>query len=418
MNINTVLIYISSFVGLFTSIFYILTLNSPTKRQAPKPDPNYKPRVSIIIPIWNEGSANGERLKKTVDSLLKCNYPKDKLEIIIVNDGSTDNSLMLAKSYEKFGIKVLSNKVSGGKTNAINKGMKHATGELVAGLDADSFIEPDVITKMVPYFKRKKVMAAIPSVKIFKPKTILQKIQFQEFLSAVFIRHVQGELGSIPLAPGAFTMIRKEFIDKFGGLNPHTMVEDLEMSMRIQSEHYLIENVVEVNVYTSGVTSMKAFILQRIRWFLGFIIQIKKYKHLFNKKYGNLGVFILPISVAFIVLTLIIFTYSAIALIINLIKWIHGIYIAGFVFNLFEFNKDLFFITINNKTLLPLLLLIIILLFMFYVKKISKEKQNILIPFITFAFTYWFLGAICWILAIYHYILKKPVRWGPNKFIS
>lgn len=418
MSFSEVLIYVASFIGLFTSIFYILTLTSPSRSRIPKPDPHFKPKVSIIIPIWNEGSANGERLRKTVDSLLNCNYPKDKLEIIIVNDGSTDNSLELAKGYEKYGVKVLSNDVSGGKTNAINKGMKFATGELVAGLDADSFIEPDVIDKMVPCFKKEKVMAVIPSIKIHKPKSILQKIQFQEFLSAVFVRHLQAELGAVPLAPGAFTMIRKEFIDKYGGLNPHTMVEDLEMSMRIQSENYLIENVIDVNVYTSGVKTIKAFILQRIRWFLGFLIQVKKYKHLFGKQYGNLGIFILPVSVAFIVLTLIMFTYSSIMLVVNLVKWIHEVYIAGFVFDWFSFNKDLFFITITNKTLLPLLLLIIMLVFMFYIKKISKEKENILIPFITFAFTYWFLGALCWILAIYHYVMKKPVRWGPNKFIS
>ena len=318
MNFSNLLIYIASFIGLFTSVFYILTLLSPSRKKILKPDPNYKPKVSIIVPIWNEGSANGERLKKTIRSLLNCNYPKNKLEIIIVNDGSTDNSLKLAKKYERFGVKVFSHKKSKGKTGAINTGMKHATGELVAGLDADSFILPDVIDKMVPSFKNKNVMAVIPSIKIYKPKSILQLIQYQEFLSAVFIRHLQAELGAIPLAPGAFTMIRKSFIDKYGGLNPNTMVEDLEMSMRIQSENYLIENVINVNVYTSGVKTLKAFVNQRIRWFLGFIIQIKKYKHLFSKKYGNLGVFILPVSVAFIILSIIVFVYGMVMIIIIL----------------------------------------------------------------------------------------------------
>jgi poly-beta-1,6-N-acetyl-D-glucosamine synthase len=418
MGFSDILIYIASFIGLFTSLFYILTLLSPSRSKSLRKDHKFKPKVSIIVPIWNEGSANGERLKKTINSLLNCNYPKEKLEIIIVNDGSTDNSLELAKGYEKYGIKVLSNKISGGKTNAINKGMKYATGELVAGLDADSFIEPDVIDKMVPYFKKKKVMAVIPSVKIYKPKTFLQKIQFQEFLSAVFVRHLQAELGAIPLAPGAFTMIRKTFIDKYGGLNPHTMVEDLEMSMRIQSENYLIENVIDVNVYTSGVKTVKAFFLQRIRWFLGFIIQIKKYKHLFGRKYGNLGVFILPVSVAFILLTIIVFCYSAVMLVTNTIKWIHEISIAGYVFEWFPMHKDLFFFTISNKTILPIILLIIMFLFMRYIKKISNEKQSIIIPFISFIFTYWLLGALCWLISIYYYITKKPVRWGPNKFIS
>ncbi len=418
MEANSILIYLASAVGLFTSVFYILTILSPSRANLHKADPKYKPKVSVIIPIWNEGSAKGERLKKTLDSLLASNYPKEKLEIIIVNDGSTDNSLELAKTYEKYGVLVLSHEKSRGKTNAINTGMKHATGEFVAGLDADSYMEPDVIGRMVPCFKNKKVMAVIPSIKIAKPKGLLQKIQFHEFLSAVLVRHLQAELGAIHLAPGAFTMIRKTFIDKYGGLNPHTMVEDLEMSMRIQSEHYMIENVIDVQVFTSGVTTLKAFVSQRVRWFLGFLIQIKKYKHMFSARYGNLGLFILPASVAFIFLSLASFLYASVMLVVNIIKWIHEIRIAGFIFDLEFINTDLFFFTFSNKVVIPLLLLVIMFMFTLYIKRISNEKENILIPFILFISTYWFLGAYCWLKALYHYITKKPIRWGPNKFIS
>jgi cellulose synthase/poly-beta-1,6-N-acetylglucosamine synthase-like glycosyltransferase len=418
MSFNTIIIYILSFAGLFTSIFYFLTLTSPRKSKA-QTKIKYFPKISVIIPIWNEGSANGERLRKTLDSLLNCDYPKDKLEIIIVNDGSTDNSLELAKEYEKHGAIVLSHKVSQGKTNAVNKGMKYATGELVTGFDADSFMMPDVFMKLIPCFNNKNVMAAIPSIKIWKPKSILQMIQAQEFFSAVFIRYLQSELGGLPLAPGAFTLIRKSFLDKYGQLSSNTMVEDLEISLRIQSENYLIEHIIDANVYTSGVKTFKAFVSQRLRWFCGFIIQIKKYKHLINKKYGNLGVFILPSSIGFVLLSLIAFSYGIVMIVYNLIKYLIRVSLVGINLDkLFELKLELFFMDINNQTMIPILLLIILFSYIMYTKVMSKEKQPIFWQFVVFTLTYWFLGPFCWIKAIYYHLLKKKIKWGPNYFTS
>jgi cellulose synthase/poly-beta-1,6-N-acetylglucosamine synthase-like glycosyltransferase len=382
-------------------------------------DPSFRPKISVIIPMWNEGVEGGKRLRKTIDSVLNSNYPKKKLEIIIVNDGSTDNSLEIANSYRKYGVKVLTHKKSRGKTYAVNRGMKIATGELVVGLDADSYMMPDVFEKLVPCFKDKHVMAAIPSIKISKPSTFIQQVQSQEFLSAVFIRHIQSELGGIPLAPGAFTLVRKSFIDKHGALRTDTMVEDLELSMRIQSEGYLIENVVNANVYTSGVKTMKSFVSQRLRWFVGFIIQIKKYKHLISPKYGNLGVFILPVSILYIVLTIFVFCYAMIMFFVNLIKWINALNLVGFSLkDIFDYKFDAYYLTIDNTTILPIILFFVLLLFMYYIKKISEEKQAIIKPFFIFTFTYWLLGSVCWLIAIYYYIAGKKIKWGPNYFSS
>jgi cellulose synthase/poly-beta-1,6-N-acetylglucosamine synthase-like glycosyltransferase len=416
ITFHDILMYILCFVGFFTSFIFLLTIMSPKKKKYPL-DPNFRPKISIIIPMWNEGTENGKRLRKTLDSVLSSHYPKNKIEIIIVNDGSTDNSLEIVKPYKKFGIKIISYKKSHGKTYAINQGMKIATGELVAGFDADSYMMPDVLEKLVPCFKDKNVMAAIPSIKISKPTSFIQQVQFQEFLSAVFIRHVQSELGSIPLAPGAFTLVRNSFVKKHGALRTDTMVEDLELSLRIQSEGYLIENVVNANVYTSGVKTLKAFANQRLRWFVGFIIQMKRYKHLIHPRYGNLGVFILPISIVYIILTIFVFCYAIIMFIINSVKWVNAINLVGFRFkNLFDFKFDLYYLTIDNTTILPLFLFIILLLFMFYIKRISEEKEGILKPFIFFTFTYWFLGSICWLIALYYYFTGKKVKWGPNYF--
>lgn len=367
--------------------------------------------------MWNEGAEQGKRLRKTINSVLNSKYPKNKIEIIVVNDGSTDDSLAIIKSYERRGVKIISYKKSRGKTHAINEGIAIATGELIAGLDADSYLMPDVLEKLVPCFKDKNVMASIPSIKIAKPTSVIQYIQFQEFLSAVFIRHVQSELGAIPLAPGAFTLVRGSFIKKHGALRTDTMVEDLELSMRIQSEGYLIENVVNANVYTSGVQTLRAFVNQRLRWFFGFIIQMKRYKHLIHSRFGNLGLFILPTAILYIILTVFVFCYAMVMLFINTLKWINVIRLVGFnLSDYFEFNFDPYYLVVNNTTVLPFILFFVLLLFMVYTKHVSEEKQPILKPFFVFTFTYWFLGSVCWLIAIYYYLAGKKVKWGPNYF--
>jgi cellulose synthase/poly-beta-1,6-N-acetylglucosamine synthase-like glycosyltransferase len=418
LTFHEILLYFFCFIGLFVSFFFMLTLFSSEKKRH-LPDSNFHPMVTIIIPIWNEGSANAERLKKTVNSLLYCDYPKNKLEIIIVNDGSTDNSLELANNYKKYGVKVFSNKVSCGKTYAVNVGLKHAKGEFISTLDADSFIMPDVIDKLVVCFKDKRVMAAVPSIKIWNPKSFLQKVQFHEFFSAVFIRHIQSEINAVPLAPGAFTLIRKSFLDGYGSLRTDTMVEDLEISMRIQSNNFIIENVIDANVYTSGVKTLKSFINQRIRWFCGFFIQMKNYKFLISKNYGDLGVFVLPMSLFYVFLSIFLFFYTILLIIINTVDWIFTIALVGFNFSrIFEFNLDPFFLTINTVTVVPFILFFVMAVFIYYTKFISDETQGVFLPFLFFNMSYWFLGSLCWVLAFYAYLTHKKIKWGPNYFNS
>jgi cellulose synthase/poly-beta-1,6-N-acetylglucosamine synthase-like glycosyltransferase len=178
--IGEVLLYCSIFAGLFVSIFYMILLISDQDKPFKKSSKKYT--ISVIIPFWNEGAKNGERLKKTLDSIFSVDYPKALLQIILVNDGSTDDSLDIAKEYESKGALIFSHKKPKGKTIAVNTGIEHATGELIVGLDADSFVSLDIFQKLVPAFANAHVMAVIPSIKIWKPKGILQKIQFQEFL--------------------------------------------------------------------------------------------------------------------------------------------------------------------------------------------------------------------------------------------
>ena len=159
VSFNDLVVYLVCIIGIFTYIVFLLTLFSPNKKKYEK-DSSYRPKVSILVPVWNEAREEGIGIRRTLDSLIGCDYPKEKLEIIVVNDGSTDASLDIIKEYKKHGIKIFSHKKPKGKTKALNTGFKHSSGELIASLDADTIIMPDVLDKLVPCFKDKDVMGA------------------------------------------------------------------------------------------------------------------------------------------------------------------------------------------------------------------------------------------------------------------
>ena len=294
-----IVIYIIFFIAFYvTTVALIKFFTNHSKLKNPKP--KRFPSVTIAVPVFNAENT----IKKTLDSLLKLKYPKNKLKIVVVNDGSTDNTLKIAKSYESKCVIVYSKKNTG-KSDSLNYAIKRCDTELFTCLDADCFVFPDALKQMVGYFENKKVMGVTGSIKIWKPKKIIEKIQLIEFLSSTFIRKVFAFLGGLPLAPGPFTIYRMSFFKRHGGYDTTTLAEDVEMALRVENKKYLIENAIDVNIYTSAVPKFKGVLMQRLRWFRGFIDNLVKYKHMFlSKKYGNLGIFVLPSSVLMILVSL------------------------------------------------------------------------------------------------------------------
>ena len=285
MRWDIILVYIVIYLSLFFTLVYFINFFE-NKRKLKNPKPKKFPKVSIIVPVFNEE----ETIAKTLTSLLNLRYPKNKLEIFVVDDGSTDKTYDIAKSFKKKGVVVLKKKNSG-KSDSINYALKRASGELAGALDADSFVMPDALEKVVGYFENPRVMAVTPSIKIWKPHNIFQRMQFIEFLASSFMRKVMSFLGGVPFTPGPFTIYRISFFKKHGFYDTSTLTEDTELALRIESHKYIIENAIDVNVYTVGVPTFKGLLSQRIRWYRGMLDNFWNYRHMFSKRYGNLGLF-------------------------------------------------------------------------------------------------------------------------------
>mgnify|MGYP001587664660 FL=1 len=149
-----IILWILSFISLFVSLFWLQVMYIKKKDKILA---NYYPSVSVLIPAYNEE----KNVAKAINSVLNLDYPKNKLKIIVINDGSIDKTKEVASNFKE--VLVLDNKHKGlGKASALNHGLKYVNTELFAVLDADSEVGKDSLKKLVQLFKDKKTAAAMP----------------------------------------------------------------------------------------------------------------------------------------------------------------------------------------------------------------------------------------------------------------
>ncbi|MFH1393770.1 MAG: glycosyltransferase [Candidatus Micrarchaeota archaeon] len=284
--------YAIAFFSLFSVIFFLLLyLRHKDEYNLPPAHTDWRPMVSIVIPAYNES----EYMRESLKTVLALNYPKDKLEIIVVDDGSKDNTLEIAKSFEKDGV-VAVRKENSGKGAALNFGIKRARGELVATMDADSYLAPDTLLDLLPLFDEERVAAVTPAVKIRPSGNILKEVQRVEYLMILFSRKLLSYIDCVPVTPGPFSIFRKKVLLDLGGFDEHNLVEDQEIALRMQANHYKIRSSMTAEVYTEPPASFGEFLTQRVRWQRGGLRNYWKYRFLIKPEYGDFGMFFVPLN--------------------------------------------------------------------------------------------------------------------------
>lgn len=246
----------------------------------------WEPFVSVIIPVYNEEKEIG----RCIESVLNLDYPKNKLEVIVVDDCSTDNSYEVAKTYEKYGVKVLRTPKNGGcAAKTKNYGAKFAKGEVLAFLDSDSFVEPDTLKKMLPYFEE-GVGAVTPAVRIWKPKTLMEQLQYIEYETILFLRRILMAVEAVYVTPGPFSIFRRDAFEAVGGFDNSSLTEDHEIALHLQAKGYKIRSTFDATVHTIPPKDIWGWIKQRTRWLRGGLYNRIKHIYLLNlSKYGDFG---------------------------------------------------------------------------------------------------------------------------------
>src|SRR3972149_3481688 len=296
-------------VSIYLSVLWVIIYLENRKVIFKYPVAKILPAITFLLPAYNESKTIGRCIK----SLLDLDYPKNKMKIIVVNDGSTDNTAKIASKFKKHGV-VLLNKKNGGKASALNYGMKYVNTELVACMDTDSVATKDYLKKIVGYFGRNNIAAVTTSTKILNTKTIMQQIQWAEYLISMIFRKLLAILECQFAVPGTGSVYKTSVLRKVGLFDVTNNTEDMEIAMRLHSKGYKIENSIDAYVYTDCPKSFTDLLKQRMRWYRGYLFNFRKYSFMiFNRKYGNFGVFYIPMTLlwtSFIIGLFLISVYS------------------------------------------------------------------------------------------------------------
>jgi len=413
LSLSNIIILFVCAVGIYTTtLFYISFFDNSRRIKDPKP-PKILPTVAICVPFYNEKKGT----IYSIESLLALDYPAEKLQIIAVDDGSSDNSYDIIKKYVKEkgykNVIVLRHDKNKGKHEAVNTAIKHSDSDIFGVLDADSYVESDALMNMVGYFKNKEVVAVTPSMKVWPKGSILQRVQEVEYLLGVWLRKVFSYMDTIHVTPGPFSIFKRKFFNKYGIYRESHKTEDIEMALRIQSNNYRIENSINAHVYTSGPKKLKILNKQRLRWYSGFIKNTLDYKHLFGKKYGNLGLVFLPLAYLSVFIVLGTLFYHLFKAIINSYDQVKVAILSNFDIFRWSFNFDTFFMNLGPVALLGIVSTLLLLVILYHTLIISKKRENTLFfSIICFIFIYYFLYAYWWLSSIFSVVTKKKVPWG------
>ncbi len=253
------------------------------------------PSVTVIVPCWNEENT----IDMTVESVLAIDYPHDLFKMFLVDDGSTDRTWEIMQKYRNHPRISIFQKENGGKHTAVNLGIEKATSEFVSCLDADSFVHPQALKRIMSYFENDPTtMAVCPSIVVHKPKGLMQIIQRVEYEWAVFIKKMLGVLGANYVTPGPFSVYRRAVFEKLGYFRKAHNTEDMEIAFRMQKNRFKIDQCNDAFVYTTVPNTVMKLYRQRLRWLYGFIMNCWDYrKILFRRKFGAFSMFSVPAGI-------------------------------------------------------------------------------------------------------------------------
>src|SRR4051812_44221626 len=300
----------------------------------------YAPSISILAPAYNEGA----NIIENVRSLLSIYY--NNLEVIIINDGSKDNSLQQLisayslqkidfavnnqiptkevrgvyksknRAYDKL---VVVDKVNGGKADALNVGINIAANKYIVCIDVDCVLEQDALLKLMKPFLETTTEKVIATggvvriansceiqfgrlIKVKLPKQYLPRMQTLEYIRSFLLgRMAWSSLNGSMLISGAFGAFDREIVVKVGGYNTKTVGEDMELVVRMR--RYMEELKVPYKVafipdplcWTEAPTNFTILQRQRNRWTRGTIETLTLHKKMFfNPGYGVLGIVSFP----------------------------------------------------------------------------------------------------------------------------
>lgn len=237
---------------------------------------HYYPEITLIVPVYNSKGS----LKACLDSVCSCNYPTDKIEILLVDNGSTDGSRQVFFDYQSqhplVSMKWMTSQQ--GKSKALNMALFHSRGKYIIHIDSDGTLHPDALKNMVTRFEYHPDIHCMTGSVLTNPEQIeavqkpsgrlLRRLEFFEYAQAFLVgRNYEAESDRIFTMSGAFSAFRKSTILKTRLYNPETVCEDTHVTFQVRNilkqRVYVCENAV---FFVDPIEDIQRLYVQRQRW--------------------------------------------------------------------------------------------------------------------------------------------------------
>lgn len=244
------------------------------------------PRVTVLVPAHNEELV----IERTVESICRSDYPKDRLEVIVINDSSTDATGEILRRqqavYPFLKVVTLVPPVGArGKSNALNHGLKEATGDYIIVYDADNTPERRAIRYLVEAIHGKPRLGAVVGKFRTRNRDVNLLTRFINIETVSFQWLVQAgrcHWFGLTTITGTNFIIRRDVLERVGGWRLDALTEDTELTIRVYNEGYHIRWMPEAVTWEQEPEKLKVWIKQRTRWARGNMWVISYYiRHLF-----------------------------------------------------------------------------------------------------------------------------------------
>lgn len=282
---------IALIIGLHIGLFFPLALGYAFRQGRPFTPPTHPWRVSIIVPAYNEEAVIGNCIR----SILNSDY--HYFEVILVNDGSTDNTLAEMQKFATHGRVRIIDKSNGGKASALNAGIRQARGNILFFVDADGIFCPNTIVEMLRGFRDPRVGAVCGSdAPVNLDRWLPRLLAIQTHVTTGFVRRALSAVNCLPIVSGNIGAFRRDVLRETGGFRPGFIGEDLELTWRVHRAGYQVAFQPQAIVYAEVPSTLTALWKQRVRWGRGLLQTAALHQDMFfNPRFGLIA-FYLPLN--------------------------------------------------------------------------------------------------------------------------
>ena len=275
----------------------ILAVIDRLRRPRRQPTAGYAPRVAVLIPAYNEEAV----IVRTIRSVLNSDYKN--LHVVVIDDGSQDRTAEVARAAFAGEIRAgqlqVVRKRNEGKAAALNYGLTLVKEEIYVGIDADTVIAADAISRLIPHFQDPKVGAMAGNAKVGNRVNLWTRWQALEYITSQnFERRALDLLHIVTVVPGAIGAWRTEPVRAMGGYPQETVAEDADLTMHLVEEGYKVDYEDRALAFTEAPVDMRGLMRQRFRWSFGTLQAVWKHRAAFIRNRA-MGLFALPNIIVF-----------------------------------------------------------------------------------------------------------------------